>query len=65
MQLKKNKDQGVDASVLHRMWNKIITGARGMGELGGSEVGREKWGWGRNRHWKGQERSIEDQEIEY
>jgi hypothetical protein len=53
----------VDASILHRRGNKIVTGGRGR-DLGGREKrGRGKKG-GRIKCEKGQERSIEGQEIE-
>ena len=53
----------MDASILHRRENKIITGDRGR-----EEPGRDK-GWGgekggRIRYGKRQERSTEGQKIE-
>jgi hypothetical protein len=42
MQLKKEKDQSVDASILHRTGNKIIAGGRGR-----EGPGRERRGGGK------------------
>jgi hypothetical protein len=44
MELRKKEDQSVDASILHRRGNKIITGSRGRegGILEGKRRGREK-----------------------
>jgi hypothetical protein len=52
----------VDALILHRRGNKIITGDREREESGKEERGRESGG--RIRYEKGQERSTVDQEIE-
>jgi hypothetical protein len=59
MKLKKKEDDlSVDASILFRRGNKIITGGRGR-----KICGRERLGVGRIRYGKGQ-RSTEGQEIE-
>ena len=54
MQLKTKEDQSVDASILHRTGNKIITGSRGREEPGmeRGEGGGRGWaetGIGRDR----------------
>ena len=59
MQLKKKEDQIIDASILHRTGNKIITGSTGTWE----EERRGRVKVGKNSYWKGQERS-EGQKIE-
>jgi hypothetical protein len=61
MGLRKNEGQGMDASVLYRGG----TGWRRWRE--GDMVGRGEWKGkteGRNRYWRGWERSTEGQEIE-
>lgn len=59
------EDQSVEASILHRMGNEIITGGRVSEEetWEGERQGREKRR-GRIRYLKGQERSTCGQEIE-
>jgi hypothetical protein len=49
MQLKTKEDQSVDASILHRTGNKIITGARGRE---GPEM--ERRGGGKKKKKEGQ-----------
>ena len=51
MKLKKKEDQSVDASVLLRKWNKIITGGRGWEGL-----------W--RKRGEGQETKGQDQVLE-
>ena len=58
MELKK-EDQSMDASILHRRENNIITRGRGKE---GERRGREKKGE-LDQVWKVQERSTKDQEI--
>jgi hypothetical protein len=62
MKLKKKEGPSVDASILPRRKNKIITGGRGR------DLGRRGWGRGRGkyrvRYGGRQERSPEDQENE-
>jgi hypothetical protein len=54
----------VDASILHRRENKIITGGRGReGPRRDGEEERKRGG-GRIRYGKGHERSTEGQKIE-
>jgi hypothetical protein len=64
MQLKTKEDQSVDASILHRTGNKIITGARGRE---GPEM--ERRGGGKKKKKRragiGRDRSTENQEIEW
>ena len=62
MELKKKENKNVDASILHIMGNKIITGCREKEGPGRKKGGGGKGG--RIRYWKGQERSIQGQEIE-
>jgi hypothetical protein len=50
MELKKKKEQIVDASVLHRMWNKIIMGARGR--EGGTSQGERRRNGEKGGGWK-------------
>ena len=61
MKLKKKEDQSVDASVLHRRGNKIITGGRGWERPGGS---REERGAGSGVGGSRREGQREGQEIE-
>ena len=42
MKPKKKEDQNVDASVLLRSGNKILTGGRGWKEIGRKRVGQER-----------------------
>jgi hypothetical protein len=44
MELKKKEEQSVDASILHRRGNKIITGSRGRVGPGRERGGRGKRG---------------------
>jgi hypothetical protein len=60
MELKKKEDQSVDASILHKRRNKIITRGRGRTAPGRERKEGGKRG-GRIRYWKGQERSTEGQ----
>ena len=53
MKRKKKKDQSVDASILYRRWNKLITGGRGRKGLG-RQIGR-----GEKKGGKEQERNTE------
>jgi hypothetical protein len=57
--MKLNK-KPVNASILLRKGNKIITGDRG-GDLGGRDGGKKEWD--RIRYGKRQERSKEGQEM--
>jgi hypothetical protein len=61
MQLNKEEDQSVGASILHRTGNKSITGGirnkRPVREGGGRKNG------GMNRFWKVQKRSTEGQKM--
>ena len=60
MNLKKKEDQSVDASVLLRKGNKIITGGRGWEELGKKRCRRGEKG-GRIRYGERYERGLEGQ----
>jgi hypothetical protein len=64
VKLKKKKDQSVDAPILLRRGNKIITGCRGKKGPWKERGGRGKGGGCRIRYGKRQERSTEGQEIE-
>ena len=63
MKFKKKEDQSVNASILLRKGNKIITGGRGM-----KGSGRKRGGWGRSggriRYRKRWERNTDGQKIE-
>jgi hypothetical protein len=63
MKFKKNNDESVDVSILHRRGNKIVTGGRRREKPGREREGGGKRG-GRIRNWKGWERNTEGQEIE-
>ena len=52
----------MDPSILHRRWNRLITGGRVRKRPGRREVGEGKMG-DRMRYWNGQERSTEGQKI--
>ena len=64
MKVKKKEDQSVDASVLLRRGNKIITGARGWEGLGRKRGGREEKSGDRIRCGRRRGRCTEGQEIE-
>ena len=62
MELRRKEDQDVDASVLHRGWNRMILGAWREGEPGReSGIGVKKGD--RIRYWRGLERGTKGQEI--
>ena len=64
MKLKKKEDQSVDASVLLRRGNKIITGGRGWEGLRRNGAGRGKRG-GQDQVWEETgDMNREGQEIE-
>jgi hypothetical protein len=65
MELKKKKkeDQDVDASILHRWGNKIITRGKGREGTEGVKRGRKGKRAHKIRYCKEQERSAEGQEI--
>jgi hypothetical protein len=64
MKLNKKEDQSVDASVLLRRGNKIITGGRGREGPGQEKRGGGEMGQDRVRYGKRQERIPEGQENE-
>jgi hypothetical protein len=64
MKFKKKEDQNVNASVLLRRGNKIITGGRGS-KGPGRERGREGKKGSRIRYGRRQGRNTEGQEIEW